>query len=97
MARMAFAASPEVAPGTASAFDCHLALVPKEDTQYGTWSIEEEPMGESWHDSSWMLRKGLDVIENFELDPVHEGWTHTWRAPADIEPAFLSLRLVDLG
>ncbi len=25
--------------------------------------IDWEPMGPSWHDSSWMLRKGLDVLE----------------------------------
>ena len=97
MARMALAVSPQRASRATSEFVCHFALVPKDDTNSARWSIDEEAIGETWHDSSWMLRKGLDVIEDFELDPVHEGWVHTWRAPADIEPAFLALRLVDLG
>ena len=97
MARMALAVSPQRASRAASEFVCHFALLPKDDHGDVEWSIDEEAIDATWHDSSWMLRKGLDVIEDFELDPVREGWTHTWRAPADIEPAFLSLRLVDLG
>ena len=96
MARMALAVSPEVAVGTTSAFDCHLALVPKDDTRYGSWSIDEEPMGESWHDSSWMLRKGLDVIEDVAFDPPPGVWLRQWRLPVVPDLAFAVLRLSDL-
>ena len=98
MARMALAVSPQRASRAVSEFVCHLALLPNDDDHNDVqWSIDEEAIDATWHDSSWMLRKGLDVIEDFELDPVREGWARTWRAPAATEPSFPSLRLVDLG
>jgi hypothetical protein len=97
MARMANAVSPMRVTTAPSEFDCHFALVPKDDVAYGHWSIDEEAMGETWHDSSWMLRKGLDVIEDIDLDPPPRAWVGVWRQPAAAELGFPMLRLSELG
>jgi hypothetical protein len=76
---MACAVTPAVPAGRVSEFVCHLALVPKGDAGYGRWSIDEEAIGETWHDSSWMLRKGLDVIEDLDLEPPPRAWSRVWR------------------
>lgn len=94
MARMVLAVSPAVVGRGASEFVCHFALVPKDDTNSARWSIDEEAIGETWHDSSWMLRRGLDVIEDVVLDPLPKEWARDWRLTA--ASAFESLRLVDL-
>jgi hypothetical protein len=38
------------------------------------WSIDDEPMGPGWHDSSRMLRRGLDVIEGAPLHALPAEW-----------------------
>jgi len=38
------------------------------------WSIDDEPMGCGWHESSWMLRKGLEVIEDVPLQALPLEW-----------------------
>jgi hypothetical protein len=97
MARMANAVSPMRAARAPSEFDCHFALVPKDDVAYGHWSIDEEAMGETWHDSSWMLRKGLDVIEGIDLDPPPRAWARVWKDATVAEMGFPILRLSELG
>ena len=94
MARMATASSPRVMTMAASEFDCHLELVPKGEAGSGHWSIDDEPIGETWHDSSWMLRKGLDVIEDLDLDTPHRGWAQVWREPVT-DIGFLALELTE--
>ncbi len=42
------------------------------------WSIDQEPMGPGWHDSSWMLKKGLDVIEGLPPEGVPPEWQWRW-------------------
>ena len=42
------------------------------------WSIDQEPMGPGWHDSSWMLKKGLDVIEGPPPEAVPPEWQWRW-------------------
>ncbi len=39
------------------------------------WSIDDEPAGPGWHESSWLLRRGLDVIEG--VPP--QFWPLEWR------------------
>jgi hypothetical protein len=59
-----------------AAFD-ELALLPlpASDT---AWSIDEEPMGPGWHDSSWMLKKGLDVVEGVAPEAIPAEWRWRW-------------------
>lgn len=76
MARMAFAAAQggfkvEFAKG-------ELSLVPTEAEKTVGWSIDEETMGAGWHDSSWMLKKGLDVIEGLPPGAVPPEWALRW-------------------
>jgi hypothetical protein len=59
-----------------AAFD-ELALLPLEASDVN-WSIDEEPMGPGWHDSSWMLKQGLDVIEGAPPDAIPPEWTWRW-------------------
>lgn len=43
------------------------------------WSIDDEPMGTGWHDSSWMLRKGLLVVEGAPaLAAMPVEWQLAW-------------------
>ena len=94
MARMANAVTPMVASKRASEFDCHFTLVPKDDGAYGSWSIDAESMGETWHDSSWMLRKGLDVIEDIDFEPPVGLRPPRWRLAPWLE-TFPALQLFD--
>ena len=58
----------------------HLALLPLEPKTDDGWSIDQEPMTNSgWHDSSWMLLKGLEVVEDVVLEPVPIEWRRKWR------------------
>jgi hypothetical protein len=97
MARVACVMTPAVSAAVVSEFVCHLALVPKDDLAYGHWSIDEEPMGETWHDSSWMLRKGLDVIENLDIEPPPRAWARVWRDATLPEFGFPMWNLSDRG
>ena len=92
MARMARASSPRVMAIAASAFETRFELVPKEpDTGARHWSIDDEPIGETWHDSSWMLRKGLDVIEELDLEPIHRDFGAPLGGVTDVDLGTLSL------
>jgi hypothetical protein len=42
------------------------------------WSIEQEPMGPGWHDSSRMLRRGLEVIEGAPAEALPPEWPWRW-------------------
>jgi hypothetical protein len=37
-------------------------------------SIDQDPVGPGWHDSSWDLRTGLDVIEDLPLEALPPEW-----------------------
>lgn len=64
MARMAFAIpAPAVAAARAAA---------------ALWSIDNEPMGPGWHDSSWQLRRGLVVDEEPPPDAIPPEWQWRW-------------------
>ncbi|MCO5125728.1 MAG: hypothetical protein M9915_18570 [Rhizobacter sp.] len=76
MARMAFAGAQAAMQGQRAAVE--LALVPTEEQTASRWSIDEEPMGPGWHDSSWMLKKGLDVIEGLPPGAAPPEWAWTW-------------------
>ncbi len=39
-------------------------------------------MGSGWHDSSWMLKKSLDVIEGLLPGSAPHEWAWTWRLAA---------------
>jgi hypothetical protein len=105
MARVAHAVTPAVSKAVSlqfgsevvSAFMSQLTLVPKNDVAYAGWSIEKEAIGETWHDSSWMLRKGLEVIEDLDLDPPPRAWDEAWRPARQPELGFPALRLAELG
>ena len=73
---MAFAGARTKFKGEQAAVD--LALVPTETEVHTGWSIDEEPMGPGWHDSSWMLKKGLDVIEGLPGGAIPPEWTWRW-------------------
>ena len=75
MARMDFAATPQVAGGPTHWELLDPAQITKDDGENGHWSIDEEPMGETLRDSSWMLRKGLQVIEDLAPDLWPMAWT----------------------
>lgn len=75
MARMAFAVTRSLAPAAAIG----MALVPVGDETGKTWSIEQEPLsGPGWHDSSWMLKQGLDVDENPPAEAIPPEWAWRW-------------------
>ncbi len=74
MARMAFA----VAQQSLAAVVVDLALMPPEAEANEAWSIDREPMGPGWHDSSWMLRRGLDVIEGLPPEAIPPEWEWRW-------------------
>jgi hypothetical protein len=97
MARVACVMTPAVSAAVVSEFVCHLALVPKDDAGYGLWSIDKEPMGETWHDSSWMLRKGLDVIEDLDVEPPPRAWARVWRDATLPEFGFPMWNLTERG
>jgi hypothetical protein len=77
MARMDFAAAPQ-AP-IAPVAPAHWRLVepapmaPQHDDR-GHWSIDDEQAGETWHDSSWVLLRGLQVSEA----AAPEVWPQEW-------------------
>ena len=77
MARMAFS-GPQAAIQREGATG--LALVPTEAQAALKWTIDEEPMGPGWHDSSWMLKKGLDVVEGLPPGATPPEWAWTWWA-----------------
>lgn len=77
MARVAYAMN----EAAIAAAIVELALVPLEEEAEEAWSIEQEPMGAGWHDSSWMLRRGLDVIELTAMDSIPAEWQRRWRLP----------------
>ena len=54
-----------------------LASLPLAASNQG-WSIDQEPMGPGWHDSSWMLKKGLDVIEGVPPESIPPEWRWRW-------------------
>ena len=70
MARMANATSPQMTAIEATWAGKSLALIPKHRATGDTWSIDAEPIGESWFDSSWILSRGLQVIEGLTLEPM---------------------------
>ena len=77
MARMAFAAArPCFRPEFAAQ---QLSLVAKQsEPAPPAWSIDEMPMGSGWHDSSWMLKTGLDVIEGAPAEAIPPEWMLGW-------------------
>ena len=78
MARVAH--TPTQGPAaSADAALLQLALLPIAPDEHDGWSIEDEPMGAGWHDSSWMLSKGLEVIEGVTPNPLPAEWRHLWR------------------
>ena len=83
MARMAYTvrqASPEGGV-------VEMALVPLQARAEGqeAWSIEQEAMGPGWHDSSWMLRRGLDVVEGLPAEAIPPEWQWRWWVDAGAE------------
>jgi hypothetical protein len=71
MARMAFSAAQAVPVG-------EMALLPLATDADEEWSIDREPMGSGWHDSSWMLKKGLDVVELVSPEALPPEWRWRW-------------------
>ena len=71
-----------------------MALVPLQAQAEGdeAWSIDREPMGPGWHDSSWMLRRGLDVIEGLPPEAIPPEWQWRWwvAAGAGVSSALVS-------
>ncbi len=57
-----------------------MVLVPLQAGAEGdeAWSIDREPMGSGWHDSSWMLRRGLDVTEDLPTEAIPPEWQWRW-------------------
>ncbi|HMN77675.1 MAG TPA: hypothetical protein PKC97_16565 [Burkholderiaceae bacterium] len=85
MARMAFSAAQtdfRIELATAG-----LALVPTEIEAQPGWSIDDESMGPGWHDSSWMLKKGLDVIEDPPPAAIPTEWALRWWIASNAAPA----------
>ena len=76
MARMAFAAAQAASKRRFVADE--LSLLPTEVETASAWSIDEEPMGAGWHDSSWMLKNGLDVIEGLPGGVIPPEWAWRW-------------------
>jgi len=74
---MAFSGPPQAA-GQRTPTTAGLALVPTDEPTAPQWSIDAEPMGPGWHDSSWMLKKGLDVIEGLPPGATPPEWAWTW-------------------
>lgn len=76
MARMVYT----VAQAAPTAAVIEMALVPLQATAAGdeAWSIDDETMGPGWHDSSWMLKKGLDVTEDPPPAAIPPEWTLRW-------------------
>jgi hypothetical protein len=98
MARVEFTASPAATGAVASGVLSSLSLVPVDAVGRAAWSIdEEEAMGDTWHDSSWMLHKGLDVIEGVQPEAVPAEWQWKWWRAEACDADFPALRLVDLG
>ncbi len=89
MARMAFAAAQAGFRGEFAKDE--LSLVPTEAETAPGWSIDDETMGAGWHDSSWMLKKGLDVIEGLPHGAIPPEWALRWwvasSAPLAARPA----------
>ena len=78
MARMAFG-GPQAARATPDAVVA-LALAPVDSASRSdaAWTIDQEAMGAGWHDSSWMLRRGLDVTEGVPADAIPPEWQWRW-------------------
>ena len=79
MARIAYTV-PQAAPALAV---LELALAPLATRAGAEWSIDQEPMGPGWHDSSWMLRKGLDVFEGVPTEAIPHEWRLRWWLAAE--------------
>ena len=76
MARMVYT----VRQASPAAAVIEMVLIPlqaeAEDDQ--AWSIDRETMGPGWHDSSWMLRRGLDVTEDLPAEAIPPEWQWRW-------------------
>jgi hypothetical protein len=82
MARMAYT-GPQALPAAAAAV-IELALASLKAETDESWSIEREPMGSGWHDSSWMLKKGLDVVEGLAPEATPPEWQWRWWIDAGV-------------
>lgn len=78
MARMVYTVT-QASPAAAL---IEMVLVPLQAEAEGdeAWSIDREAMGPGWHDSSWMLRRGLDVTEDLATEAVPLEWRRWWVA-----------------
>ena len=76
MARMVYTVT-QASPAAAL---IEMVLVPLQAEAEGdeAWSIDREPMGPGWHDSSWMLRRGLDVTEDLPTEAIPPEWQWCW-------------------
>lgn len=86
MARMIYT----VTPASPAAAVIEMALVPLQAEAEGdeAWSIEREPMQSAgWHDSSWMLCRGLDVIEDVPPEAIPPEWQWRWWVAAEAAAA----------
>ena len=43
------------------------------------WSIDDEQLDRGWHESSWLLRRGLDVIEGVAPQFWPLEWRRAWQ------------------
>ena len=69
---------PQALPAAAAVAVVEMTLETLHDQGGDAWSIDHEPMGTGRHDSSWMLRKGLDVIEGLPPEAIAPEWQWRW-------------------
>jgi len=77
MARMAGSSARRTDPPWFAALPAPADASPS-GAQAPGWSIDDEAVDESLHESSWLLRRGLQVDENPPPEAIPPEWQWRW-------------------
>ena len=77
MARMACAVATAPSPPWPLGAEPEL-VAPSSETGKAERSIDSEAAGSGWHESSWQLRRGLQVDENPPPEAIPPEWQWRW-------------------
>ena len=77
MARVAGSSTRQVDPPWFAAQDAPGATIPS-GAQASGWSIDDETVDASWYESSRLLQRGLQVVEDPPPEAIPPEWQWRW-------------------